>query len=160
MKLDRIRASIVSIVVAVLIVIPGSIAFSILMRRSMNDPGRVITGSIMHECMSGMPGSGFLRYFIRRVMSRQLHLFSLITLQISFHKLLNGLHSRQGSRSGSGKRRSQNSRSCRNSNCKGRTCLLTLWDLNFKKRTMVRSLLNLLCYCTSGGYSRYDDRYS
>jgi len=159
MKLNRTRASVVSVVVAVLTVIPSGEWFSILMRGAVNDTGRVITSSVVHECVSCTPGSGFLGSFVCRVMSRQLYLLSLVILRISLHKLLNSLHSRQRSRSRSGKGRSRDDKSCRNSNCKRGTCLLTLWNLNFKKRTMARGLLNLLCHYSSDGCSRHDDRY-
>ena len=69
-----------SIVVAVLTVIPSGKAFSILMRRSLNDTGRVITDSIMHEHVSGMPASSLLASFIGGVISMQLYLLSLVTL--------------------------------------------------------------------------------
>jgi len=155
-KLDRTRASVVSIVVAVLTVVPSSERFPVFIRGSVNDTGGVITGCIIHHCMLSTPGSSLFRCFVRGVMSRKLHLLCLVTLQISLHKLLNSLHSRLGSRSRSRKRRSRNIRQCKNGNSKRRTCLLTLGDLNFEKGT-ARGPFCLLGHRSSGGCCRHDD---
>ena len=135
MKLDRTRASIVSIVVAVLTMVPILKAFPILMGGSMNNTCRVITGCPVHHGRLCSPASRFNRYFVRGVMFGQLHLLSLVTLWISLHKLLNRLYSRLGSRSRSGERRIWNIGRYGKRNSKRRTCLLTLWNLNFEEGT-------------------------
>jgi len=157
MKLDRARASVVSIVVAVLTMVPILKAFPILMRGSMNNTCRVITGCPVHHDMLCSPASSFNRCFVRGVMFGQLHLLSLVMLRISLHELLNSLHSRLGSRSRSMERRSRDSRSCENSNSKRRTCLLTLGNLNLEKGT-TRGPFCLLGHRSRGGCSRHDDR--
>jgi len=59
-----------SIVVAVLTVVPSSEGFSVLMRRAVNDTGGVITSYIMHACMGCTPGSSFPGSLVRGVISR------------------------------------------------------------------------------------------
>jgi len=157
MKLDRARASLVSIVVAVLTMVPILKAFPILMRGSMHNTCRVVTGCPVHYGMVCSPASSFNRCLVRGVMSGQLHLLSLVTLQISLHNLLNSLHSRLASSSRSGNRRIRNNRGGRNSNSKRRTCLLTLGNLNFEKG-MSRGPFCLLGHRSRGGRSRHDDR--
>jgi len=103
MKLDRTRASVVSIVVVVLTVVPSSKRFPVFMRESVNNTSGVITSDIMHKCVSCTPGSSFLGSFVHRIISRQLYFLGLVTLRISFHKLLNSLHSRLGAGVGVGR---------------------------------------------------------
>jgi len=79
MKLNRTRASVVFLVVAVLTVIPSSKAFSVFMRRSMNNTGRVIASCIMQECVLCTPGSSINRFFVRRIVPGESHLLSLVT---------------------------------------------------------------------------------
>jgi len=156
-KLDRARASVVSLVVAVLTMVSILKAFPILISGSMNNIRRVVTGCPMHHGVLCSPASSFDRCFVRGVISGQLYLLSLVMLWISLHELLNSLHSRLESRSRSEERRSRDSRSCGNSYSKRRTCLLTLGNLNFEEGT-TRGPFCLLGHRSSGRCSRHDDR--